>query len=282
MGIRQKGYHRWEGELTDSPLRWLPIFFNGIRSVFKKRRAKLLFAFCSILFLVFLGAIYISTKEELKMLSDLVRVIQSDAAIFYHFYINPFMVFSLILLAIFSGSDLISRDIQFQSITLYLSKPISRWDYLVGKYSIVLFYLLLYTLLPGTLLILAKIIFTGKITISLYLLLAAVIFPIVYCLFFAATILLCSSLSQNNRFVILLFILFFFATQPLAEILREIFKSHYFKYIGITNNLQQFGALVFHQEPAFKAPLWPSAVIVICLTLLFTYLIHLRLKRIEV
>jgi ABC-type transport system involved in multi-copper enzyme maturation permease subunit len=229
-----------------------------------------------------LGAIYVSTKPELKMLSDLVKIIQSDAAIFYHFYINPFMIFSLVLLAIFSGSDLISQDIQYHSITLYMSRPISRLDYLGGKFSIVLFYLLLYTLLPGALLILAKIIFTGQISISLYLLLAALLFPFLYALFFASAILLASSLSRNSRFVILMFLLLFFATQPVAKILESIFKNDYFNYISVTENLRQFGALVFNQNPVFDAPMWPSAVIICILTALFTYFIHLRLKKIEV
>lgn len=282
MGIRRKGYYKWDGELKDTPLRWLPIFFNGIKMVFKKRRAKILFGFCSILFLVFLGALYISTKPELKMLSSLVELLKSESAIFYNFYVNPFMIFSLILLSIFSGSDLIAKDIQFNSITLYMSKPLGRWDYLFEKFSIVLFYLLLYTLVPGLLLLLSKIILTGKITISFNILFAAILFPILYSLFFASTILLFSSLSQNNRFVIMMFIAFFFVSQPIAKILEEVFKSSYFNYFGVIENLRHFGALIFDQKPVFNAPMWPSGLIVCTLTLLFIYLINIRLKKIEV
>jgi ABC-2 type transport system permease protein len=282
MGIRQKAYYRWEGELKDSSLRWTPIFFNGIKTILKKRRAKLLFGFCSILFLIFLAALYISTKPELKILGKLVNLLESDAAIFYYYYVNSFMFFAMIFLSIFAGSDLISKDMQHNSITLYLSKPLSKIDYLLGKFSIVLFYLLLFTLIPGLILLAAKIILTGKITISIYLLFASVLFPIIYSLFLASTILLASSLSQNGRFVKIIFILIFFVSSPIGGILRATFKSNYFYYFSISHNIRQFGALIFNQKPVFQAPMWPSGVIICLLTLLFTYFVYLRLKRIEV
>ncbi|MCX6558409.1 MAG: hypothetical protein NTW95_13430 [Candidatus Aminicenantes bacterium] len=75
MDIREKGYSHWQGELKASRGNWLPIFFNGIKSVFKKKFAKVIFAFSGSTFVIFLLAVYVSTKPELKILSELVRLL---------------------------------------------------------------------------------------------------------------------------------------------------------------------------------------------------------------
>ncbi len=84
----------------------------------------------------------------------------------------------LIILSIFSGADLISADLKFKALPLYFSRPLSRGDYLLGKFSIILFYLLLFTLVPGILLLLFKMIFTGSLAVSPPLLLASWSFPL--------------------------------------------------------------------------------------------------------
>ena len=159
MDIREKGYRHWEGELQSSHFNWLPITLNGVKTVFKKKYAKLIFSLSASTFFVFLAAVYVSTKPELKILSELVRLLKSDAELFKTFYANGFLIFMLVILSIFSGADLISADLKFKAFPLYFARPLSRGDYLTGKFSIVLFYLLSFTLVPGILLLLFKMLF---------------------------------------------------------------------------------------------------------------------------
>ena len=37
MGIREKRYYGWDGELKSSGIAWLPIFFKGTKAAFKKK-----------------------------------------------------------------------------------------------------------------------------------------------------------------------------------------------------------------------------------------------------
>ncbi len=177
MDIREKGYSHWQGELKTSGSNWLPIFFNGIKAVFRKKFAKLIFAFSGSTFVIFLIAVYVSTKPELRILSELVRLLKSDADLFKTFYSNGFLTFMLVILSIFSGADLISSDLKFKAFPLYFARPLSRLDYLLGKFSIILFYLLLFTMVPGILLLLFKMIFTGSLAVSPLLLLGILVFP---------------------------------------------------------------------------------------------------------
>ena len=183
MDIREKGYRHWEGELKSSHFNWLPITLNGVKTVFRKKYAKLIFSLSASTFFVFLAAVYASTKPELKILSELVRLLKSDAELFKTFYANGFLIFMLVILSIFSGADLIAADLKSKAFPLYFARPLSRRDYLTGKFSIVLFYLLSFTLVPGILLLLFKMIFSGSLAFSPLLFLGILAFPLIVCIF---------------------------------------------------------------------------------------------------
>lgn len=282
MPIREKGYYTWEGKLKESHIRWLPIFFNGIAQVFRKKRAKLLFASASSTFFVFLIAIYVMTKPELKIFTQLVSQIKiNDALLFKTFYTNGFLVFMMIILSLFCGADLISADLRHKSFTLYLSRPISKPDYLKGKFSIVLFYLLLFTLVPGLLLILAKVLFTATFSVSLSVFLAALIFPVIVSLFLASLILMMSSFSSNLKFVSIMFIAFYLITNMIAGIFKANLGNDYFLLFSIEKNISQFGAFIFNTNQAFNAPAWISCLVIVLLTLTFITVLAIRIRKVE-
>lgn len=282
MPIREKGYYRWDGEFKSSYIKWLPIFSSGVKKVFKKKWSKTLFALTASSFFVFLVAIYVATKPELKMLTQLVEQIQSDARLLHTYYTNGFLIFMMMLLSLFTGAELISADLKFNSFTLYLSRPLSRLDYSIGKFSIVLFYLLLFSLAPGMLLILAKIIFSGSFSVSFSVLLATIIFPVVVCLFMASLILMLSSLSANIRFVSIMFIAAYVVSNMLAGIFKGTLKDDLFFLFSIHVNIRHFGSFLFNTRSNLDFPGWLSGAVLILLTGVFLTILSLRIKRAEV
>ncbi len=282
MPIREGGYYNWEGSLSKSKIKWFPIFTTGLKSVYKKRFSKLLFATASSLFFIFLIALYVSSKPELKMMSKLVKMISSDALLFRTYYTNGFLVFMCAMISVFAGSELISNDLKHKSISLYLARPLSKLDYIAGKFSIILFYLLMFTLLPGLLLVIFKVIFTGDFSAGLALLVKSIIFPVVISLFWASLMLMLSSLSENGRFVKIIFFVTFFLSQMIAGMFWGIFRNDNFMYISIEKNIQQFGSFVFGTPLEFRAPGWISGAILLGLTALFLLILLYRLRKVEV
>lgn len=282
MPIREEGYYNWEGTLSKSKIKWFPIFTTGIKSVYKKRFSKLLFATASSLFFVFLIALYVSSKPELKMMSRLVKMISSDALLFRTYYTNGFLVFMCAMISVFAGSELISNDLKHKSISLYLARPLSKLDYITGKFSIILFYLMMFTLLPGLLLVIFKVIFTGDFSAGLALLVKSITFPVVISLFWASLMLMLSSLSENGRFVKIIFFVAFFLSQMIAGMFWGIFRNDNFMYISIEKNIQQFGSFVFGTPLEFRAPGWISGAILLGLTALFLLILAYRLRKVEV
>ncbi|MCP4219187.1 MAG: hypothetical protein GY765_31415, partial [bacterium] len=86
MVIREKGYHSWKGDLKQTGMNWLPIFTNGIKSVARKKWAKLIFFICSSISLIFALGVYASSRPEIKalahMMEGLSKDLTSDASIF--------------------------------------------------------------------------------------------------------------------------------------------------------------------------------------------------------
>jgi len=281
MSIREKGYHKWQGELKKTAVPWLPIFNNGIKTAFKKKYAKALFSMAIGHFLVFLGGIYASTKPELRMFSEIVELLKNDALFFSTFFTNGFIMFALLVLCFFVFADLISGDLRTNSFPLYFSRPLDRKDYVLGKFSIIMFYLLLFTLVPGFLLVIFKFLFAGSFTLAPGVLFGLIMVPLLLSSFLSAITLMISSLSSNSRYVKIILLLFFIFSNSLAEILKGIFKSTYFNLFSVGRNLEQLGAYIFDIRPAFSVPGWMSLAFVLGFILLSFIIIFKKIGKSE-
>jgi ABC-type transport system involved in multi-copper enzyme maturation permease subunit len=285
MPIREKGYYNWEGELKTAQIKWLPIFLNGIKGVYKKRFAKLLFSSCTVYSIIFLLLIYLAVKLDMPAakLPPMVKEVMDSSNLFFHFYTFGFIqIFFMMILSLFTGTDLISGDLKLKSLSLYFSRPISHFDYLKGKFFIVLFYLLTFTLVPAVLLIIFKMIFTGGFTVPLKVILGVMIYPVVVYMFMASLIILISSISPNRKFVVILFIIFNLMSVTVAEILHGIFREDGFLFISIWRNMLQFGQFLFGRTAGFYSNGMISGCILVGLFFLFSILVTNRIKKVEV
>ncbi|OGF62307.1 MAG: hypothetical protein A2Y62_04330 [Candidatus Fischerbacteria bacterium RBG_13_37_8] len=291
MGIREKGYYNWAGQLKVSGMNWFPIFRNGIEIAFKKKWSKMIFFFTFLPFAVFLLGIYVRSKPELKILSELVALLENDATIFNAFYSNGFLIFMLMIMCVFIGSELISGDMKFNAFSLYFSRPLDRKDYLMGKYSIIMFFLLLFTLAEGIFLLIFKFIFEGSISIDPRTLLMLIAVPVLIAMFFSSLSLMVSSISRNSTYVKILLFLIYVFSDTLAEILNGIFHNTYFFLFSIRRNIQLASAYMFDTTPVefnnvtrefYKVvPGWMSIIIILAITLLSLYIMMNRIRKAE-
>lgn len=284
MPIREKGYYNWDGELKTTRFKWMPMFRNGIKSVYKKKWSKLLFFIPTFYSLFFLAVIYISSRPELKMFTRMVKEIEDTnymLDIFYTF--EGILLFFIVLTGIFAGAELISNDLRFNSFTLYLSRPLSRLDYVKGKFSIVLFYLLLFTLVPGILLLIFKLIFFGAAAVPLRASAGVFFFSILISLFLAALCIMFSSLSAGSKFVKIMIFIVYVMSNAVAQILRNIFQTRELLHLSIYENMDRFAAFLFGTRGSgFYREGFISGVILLALTLIFFIIVMVRIKRVEV
>ncbi len=282
MGIREKGYHKWQGEIKSSAVTWLPISINGVKNAFKRKYAKAFFSFTAMHFLFFLALVYIVTKPELRMFQEVIRIVfRNDATFFYHYFTNGFIIFMIMIMCIFIFAELISGDLKFNAFPLYFSRPLDRKDYILGKFSIIMFYLLLFTLVPAVLLLVFKFIFSGQVSLDLHLLFGLIAVPLLVSAFFAAVTLMVSSFSANGRYVKIIIFLVFIFSNSIAEILIAIFKRTYFNLFSVNKNIEQMAAYIFNTRPTFSVPGWMSLAIVVGLITFSFFVLFRKIAKSE-
>jgi ABC-2 type transport system permease protein len=287
MTIKEKGYTHWEGELKESKFPWLPITVWGIKLTFRRKFFKPLFFLSLVPALVFLVGIYISERlEDFQfMIKESTQFININPNYFKAYFINDFLLFIMVVILVFCGAGLISDDLKYNSLQLYFARPLKKKDYFLGKVSVIVFFLFIITLIPGLILFLMKLIFSGSFRFFLTFPLlppAIIVYSVFVTGFFSFYTLLLSSLSKNRRYVsIFIFGLYIFS-DILFGIFYGIFGSKYFALLSIKSNLQQVGTTIFNQKTPYDFP-WIYSFLVLLLFCIFSgVLLQKRVRGVEI
>ena len=287
MTIKEKGYTHWEGELKEGKFSWLPITKWGIKLTFRKKFFKLLLFLSLVPALVFLVGIYISERlEDFQfMIRESTQFIDINPNYFKAYFTNDFLLFTMVIILVFCGAGLISDDLKYNSLQLYFARPLKKKDYFLGKVSVIVFFLFIITLIPGLILFLMKLIFSGSFRFFLtfpFLPLAIIVYSVFVTGFFSFYTLLLSSLSKNRRYVsIFIFGLYIFS-DILFGIFYGIFGSKYFALLSIKSNLQQVGTSIFNQKTPYDFPWIYSFLVLFLLCILSGFVLQKRVRGVEI
>ena len=154
MAVYEQTYKRYDGKLTPEWSRFLIIPRHAYESIFS---SKLLTAFFVICFLpLLLEAILIYLHHNYTALTIMQATVKDLIPIdntFFRFwtYFEGFFAFFLALLL---GPPLVARDLRNNALPLYLCRPFSRTEYVMGKMSVLLILLSFITWVPQLLMFL--------------------------------------------------------------------------------------------------------------------------------
>src|SRR5262249_20816060 len=119
-------------------------------------------------------------------------------------------------------SGLIANDRRANALQIYLSKPLTRAEYVFGKLTILMTFLLLVTWVPAIVLLIIQVMFAGSFSFvsrNLFLVPAITLFSFIYVLTISAAMLALSSLSNSSRYVGILYAALMFFTTALWGVL---------------------------------------------------------------
>jgi ABC-2 type transport system permease protein len=278
MPIHDLGYRHWSGQWTSHPYRWWVITRQGIALLSRKKRFIVLMILACIPFVVRGVLIYLTTVVGKS--GPFLRV---DGKFFADF-LSQQMIFT-VLISIYAGAGSIANDLKVNALQIYLSKPITRLDYIIGKLGTVVFFLAMPTLIPALLLFLLAALFDSSLSFMReYYWVPASIFgySLVIILTCALVVLALSSLSRSSRFAGINFAAVFFFSQILYGILNAILRSTKVAWISLGANLIQVGDLFFGNSPKYASPQWLSGLILLVLAAGCSLLIHRRVQAVEV
>ncbi len=151
MAVYEHLYGAFEGESQSAFSRFLVIPRYALREVFKSKLLVTLFILCFIYPLVAAILVYLHHNANALALLQLdVRKLLPIDASFFQTFIQVQGAFALIL-TVLVAPPLISRDLSNNALPLYLCRPLSRAEYVLGKMSVLVFLLSLVTWIPGLL-----------------------------------------------------------------------------------------------------------------------------------
>ena len=156
MAVYEQTYKRYAGRLTPEWSRFLVIPRHTLRGVFNSKLFTAFFVICFVPLLVEAILIYLHHNiTALAILNANVRELVPIDGSFFQTFVNIQGGFAFIL-ALLVGPPLVSRDLRNNALPLYLCRPFSRTEYVIGKMSVILILLSAVTWIPQLLLFLLQ------------------------------------------------------------------------------------------------------------------------------
>ncbi len=188
-------------------------------------------------------------------------------------------------LTVYGGAGLIAHDRRANALQIYLSKPVTRVEYVIGKLAILTTWLLLVTWVPAILLLLVQIMFAGNMEFfrsNLYLFPAITVFSFVQIVTVSTAMLALSSLSNSSRYVGILYAALLFFSQALFGVLQFVAGNTRLSWISVPFDLNQVGDAIFRLPVRYDTP-WPlSLAVLVLLVVASGFVLERRVRGIEV
>jgi ABC-2 type transport system permease protein len=278
MPIHDQSYRHYRGTRENSRSAWTVIATTGIKSFLRRRAFLGVLAFAWIQFTVRAVQFYLAANYP-----QFATVIAPTAETFRNFLENQsFFVF---VTTIYVGAGLIANDRRANALQIYLSKPLTRADYVAGKATILLTFLLLITFVPAMLLLLLQGMFAASFQFlreHIYLVPAITITALVESLVAACTMLALSSLSKSSRYVAIMYTGIMLFTNAIYGVLRLVTGGTAVSWVSFTASLEQVGDAVFRLPLSYDTPVMVSLIVLLALVVVSLSVLERRVRGVEV
>lgn len=277
MPIHDQGYRRYVGSRADVGRSWQVITRAGVRTVLAKRTFLGLMLMAWAPFVVRAVQVYIAANfpqaSFLAPKAETFREFLGQQGIFVFF------------VTIYVGAGLIANDRRANALQVYLSKPLTRAEYVAGKLAILFLFLVGVTWLPAFTLLLIQIMFAGSFTFvrdNLFLFPAITLFSFLQVLVASTTMLALSSMSKSSRFVGIMYAGLIFFTSAIFNAIRGITGRSSLAWISPTETLEQLGNVIFRLERPFDLSPVGAILTIIVLVGASAWILERRVRGIEV
>lgn len=278
MPIHDQGYRRYGGRREAHGRTWLVITRAGIMERLRERKFLGLLLIAWLPFLVRTVQLYIAANYQ-----QTAQFLGPSAGLFHQF-LQQQGIF-VFFITMYVGAGLIANDRRANALQIYLSKPLTRVDYVVGKLATLLIFLIAVTWLPGILLLIMQMMFAGNLTFlkaNLFLFPAITAYSAVAVTLAAFTMLALSSLSKSRRFVAVMYAGLIFFTAAMYQALRGITGSRAWLFISPGDVLDVIADKIFRS--AGEPPLDFAVALLVVAVLLASsvFVLERRVRGVEV
>jgi ABC-2 type transport system permease protein len=275
--IHDQSYRHYAGGRAATGRSWMVIAWAGISTFIRKRAFLGLLTFALAPFIVRAVQLWISSNYPQA------SILAPSAETFRQFLEQQnFFVF---VITVYVGAGLIANDRRANALQIYLSKPLMRSEYILGKLAVLFSFLLLITLVPALLLLLLKVMFDGSFLFlrnNLFLIPAITVGALLQVILASFTMLALSSLSKSARYVGILYVGITFFTSAIYGALYAITGSSRVSWISIGANVEQVVDVVFRLKPRYATPWQVSLLVIVALVAVSVSILERRVRGVEV
>ena len=265
---------------------WLVIAETGIRSMLAKR------VFVGLMLLAWLP--FFGRAIAMYFAASMPQTpFVTPSAETFHSFLEQQGIF-VFFVTVYGGAGLIANDRRANALQIYLSKPLTRTEYIFGKLSILIVFLLLVTWVPAILLLFVQMMFAGNTTFlrnNVFLFPAITVFSFIEVITVSVVMLALSSLSKSGRYVGILYTGLFFFTTALFGVLtfstgayrtRPGYGRPGVSWISLSADLTQIGHAIFRLPPRYDSPWAVSCVAIALLVAASGLVLERRVRGVEV
>jgi ABC-2 type transport system permease protein len=170
MAVYRRGYRQYDGPRTSERWRFWILSRYALGRVFQSRLLIIFYVLCFVPSLVVLSAVYLSHHVDLLMsVFPRERFPETDL---FPLTENVFLVLMTfqatlsVFVTALVGPGLVSPDLTNNALPLYFSRPFSRLEYVLGKFSVLFVLLSLITAAPMLLIYVMKAALAGTAWVS--------------------------------------------------------------------------------------------------------------------
>ncbi|MCA9321007.1 MAG: ABC transporter permease subunit [Planctomycetes bacterium] len=274
MPVYDQSYGHWDGEFRRTHFRWLPMVRFHVSQLLKKRMVWLM------LFLSFIPAIgssipiYIAANQsgdstialtrEIGLLLESAGILEEAdsmgrgrestnadvsleevyllaAKYFLVFFVIQFQSLAVLIITSLVGAGLIAKDIRSNALEIYLTKPITAFDYLMGKLCVIGVFVFMVLFVPGlSLYIVASSLWPGFFDATYPVLLPFTLFCGLAAFVNGMVILGLSSLAKSSRYAAGIWFALCFVTGIVGNFL---FMQTYSGTLALISYRESFGGI---------------------------------------
>lgn len=277
MPIHDQGYRRYAGGRDAKGQAWLVIARAGIRNMISKRLFLGLLLFSYGPFLVRSVLLYVSTSfSQAAFLAPTAQTFRE--------YLEQQSIF-VFFITIYVGAGLIANDRRANALQIYLSKPLTRIEYVAGKAATLGVFLLAATWVPALLLLILQIMFAGSFAFAqknAFLFPAITVYSFLQVILATLSMLALSSLSKSPRFVGIMYAGVIFFTDAVFGMLKYVVRVSGASIVSPTQSLAQLGDVIFRVPPRHETPVILSLSLIVVMILGAVLILERRIRGVEV
>ena len=279
MPIYEQTYRRHEARGPLRRVRFWPITREALRLILARRWFLALLAAAGLPFVVQVIRIYVVTRFPQAN-----QFLPVDGRLFGE--LLAWQALFTMFITIFGGAGLVANDLRTGAILVYLSRPLTRRDYVIGKLGVLLALNLAVTLLPGLMLYLVALSLAPDLFWNWSL---AWIAPAVVAQSLAISIVMSlvalavSSLSRSARVAGLGFFGLLIGLEVARGILYALYRRPETALLSLQADLRSLGVALFGlTERAVTLPWAYAAAMLVTVSIACLLILRSRVRAVEI